>query len=294
MRLLKEPLFHFLLIGALLLGIDAWRGDTAQEENARLLVRVTAGDIEHLRESWRRRWQRPPTQEELRGLVDAWVRETILYREALALGLDREDVVVRRRLAQKLEFLTEDLLAPGEVSDSELAGFLAEHAARYEIPPRLSFEHVYFSRDRRGDRVDGDARAALDRLLAGTAPGPAEMGDPILLERRYADLPLSRVERLFGAEFADALAEAPVGRWTGPVPSGYGLHLVRIQERTQVRQPTLAEVRDAVERDYLSQSREEANRKFYESLRTRYRVVYEDGATPGGTAGGAGVAEAAQ
>ena len=198
---------------------------------------VTEAKIGNLAQLFERTWRRPPTQEELDGLIEAHVKEEILYREALALGLERDDIVIRRRLRQKMEFISEDVAPPAEPTEAELQGFLAEHADRFRKPSRVSFAQVYLSPERRG----ANARSDAERLLVGLNTGrsdPAEAGDPFLLERDYRELSAHDVERLFGGAFAAEVAKLPVGRWSVPVESGYGVHLVLVRDRPPRASPT--------------------------------------------------------
>ncbi|KPK38279.1 MAG: hypothetical protein AMJ69_08835 [Gammaproteobacteria bacterium SG8_47] len=279
-KLLREPLLHFVLLGAAIFGFNALVTKPAADAQPR--VEVTAADIEHLRTLWQRTWQRPPSAQELRGVVEAQVREEILYREALAMGLGQDDTVVRRRLAQKLEFLAEDLLSTREPSTEELERYFIQHTERYRVPARLSFTQVYFSTDRHGVETEAVAREALLALTAGSG-SPAEagqgMGDALFtLDYAYTDLSMPDVAHTFGREFADAIESLPTQQWQGPVASGYGLHLVFIQERIAGELPALVDVRDAVLRDYEQARRDEAAQAFYDRLKQGYRIVIDENA----------------
>jgi hypothetical protein len=271
-KILREPLLHFLLLGAGLFVLFSLVGKPTEERPDQIVV--SAAKVENLAELFRRTWRRPPTQQELDGLIADHVKEEILYREALALGLEEDDIVIRRRLRQKMEFVSEDVAPPAEPSEAELRRFLAEHADRFRAPWRVSFAQVYLSPDRRGANVRSDAERMLVALDTGKAD-PAGSGDPFLLEQDYRELSGQDVERLFGGPFAAQLAELPVGRWSGPVESGYGLHLVLVRDRTPARLPDLAEVRDAVTNEWRAVRQAEANRAFYEGLRARYVVTVE-------------------
>ena len=278
MRWLREPLLHFFLVGAVLFWIAsrfAGAGDLRPDR-----IVLTGGDLEQLAQGFARTWQRPPSAQELAGLVEERVREEVFYREALAMGLDRDDTIVRRRLRQKLEFLSEDL-ALAEPSEAELAAFLAAHPERFRVEPRLGFRQVYLSRDRRGDRLEADARRALEALRARDGRADAErLGDPLPLPAEADSLAAGEVARLFGEPFAARLLELEPGRWEGPVESAYGLHLVFVRERSEGRVPELAEVRDAVAREWLAERRSAAREEFYRGLRARYEVeVPEPGAS---------------
>ena len=277
-KILREPLLHFLVLGAGLFVLFGVVGGPTEQRPDQIVV--TEAKIGNLAQLFERTWRRPPTQDELDGLIEDHVKEEILYREALALGLEQDDIVIRRRLRQKMEFISEDVAPPAEPTVAELQAFLAEHADRFRKPSRVSFAQVYLSPERRG----ANARSDAERLLVGLNTGrsdPAEAGDPFLLEQEYRELSAHDVERLFGGAFAAEVAELPVGRWSGPVESGYGLHLVLVRDRTPARQPDLAEVRDAVANEWRAVRQEEVNRAFYDGLRANYEVTVERPARAG-------------
>src|SRR5262245_57542446 len=285
MRWLREPLLHFFLVGAALFWITARVSGPALERPDRIVL--TQGDLEQLGQGFARTWQRPPSAQELAGLVEERVREEVLYREALAMGLDRDDTIVRRRLRQKLEFLSEDL-AVAEPTEAELADWLAAHPESFRVEPRLGFRQVYLSRDRRGERLAADARSLLARLRGGDGNGdPAALGAPLPLPAEAASLSAGEIARLFGEGFAARLVELEPGRWEGPVESAYGLHLVLVKERVPGRMPALEEVRDAVARDWLAQRRSDPREEFYRALRERYEIEVPDLAAGGPPAPGA-------
>jgi hypothetical protein len=271
-RILREPLLHFVVLGAGMFVLFALVGGPAEEGPKR--IAVSTAKVENLAGLFERTWRRPPTPAELDGLIADHVKEEILYREALALGLDADDIVIRRRLRQKMEFIGADVAKLVAPTEAELQAFLAAHADRFREPSRTSFAQVYLSPDRRGEAVWGDAERLLVALNTGGAD-PAESGDPFLLEQDYRELAAPDVERLFGGAFAAQVAELPVGRWSGPVESGYGLHLVLVRERTPARLPDLAELRDAVANEWRAVRQKEANRALYERLRADYEVTVE-------------------
>jgi len=276
-RLLREPLVHFLLLGLALFAIGWLRGDSPSAESRRIVI--TPGRVEQLATMFTRTWQRPPTRVELDGLVEEYVKEEVYYRQARVMGLDEDDTIIRRRLRQKLEFMT-DAAAEEPPTEAELVAFLAEREEVYRIPPRLALRHIYFSVDRRGDAAAADAEALLRRLPAGRWPEDgSELGDPLLLELPQGLLSPHEISRLLGSRFAEAVETLPVGAWSGPVESGFGLHLVLVTERVDGRAARLEEVRGAVERDWLAERRELLGRELYEELRRQYEVVWmgEDG-----------------
>jgi hypothetical protein len=278
MRLLREPLLHFLLVGALLFAFDAILRDAPPPPGH--VIRISNAEIDRLRAQWTKQSQRPPAPAEMQGLIKAHVREEVLYREALAMGLDEDDSIIRRRLAQKLEFLIEDLAAAREPSEAELSAFFEERQAAYRLPARVSFSQVFFSPDRRGRAAEADASLVLAGLRAGTLPAAAaDQGDRFMMGHFYSEQSAQDVEAVFGPEFARTLFEvAPGDGWSGPIASSYGWHLVRIEARSAARLPMLAEVADQVRHDWSYEQRREANAAVIDRLLARYDLVIEDGA----------------
>jgi hypothetical protein len=277
-RLLHEPLIHFLAIGALLFGFYRFTANQAVPEASNRIT-FGAGDVEQMRAVFIRQRQRPPTQEELNGLINARVNEEVFYREALAMGLDKDDTIIKRRLAQKFEFLMEDLTDLGNPSEAELAAFFKQHGDRYQVPGRLSFVHVYFSSAKRGKSAEQEAKKDLVRLRNGAAPATAEeMGDTFLLEHAYKQTTPEEIDKIFGPGFAAQLAKAPLREWHGPIASGYGLHLVRIGEHEAARASALDLVRDQVKRDWLDAKRAQIKESAFKKLRERYEVFIDEAA----------------
>jgi hypothetical protein len=271
---LREPLVHFLALGALLFLLFALLGDAGGGREDRVVV--SAAQVELLAQGFARTWQRPPSPEELDGLVEEYVREEIYYREALTMGLDRDDTIVRRRMQQKLEFFADDLVAGVDPSEEDLQAFLTENPETFSMAGRVTFQHVYFNRDERGQDAIEDARRLRERLAVGEEDADLEsLGDRLPLPRRYREAPTDKVAGRFGSIFVEQLSDLPIGEWAGPVESGYGLHLVRIESREAGRVPELEEVRDAVDREWRAARRVEAKEAFYRGLRERYEVVIE-------------------
>ena len=209
-------------------------------------------------------------------LVEDYIREEILYREAVALGLDKDDTIIRRRLRQKMEFFTQDLAEQVEPTEAELETYLRQHAEDFQVEPRVSFQHVYLNVERRVGAVEEDARTLLVELDGQHEPAePTALGDPIVLPHDFESLPQSEVSRLFGQKFASNLSQIEPGDWNGPVKSGYGLHLVRVGAQSPARTPELSEVRKAVKRDWQFMRRQELDEEFFGSLRKRYEVKVE-------------------
>jgi PPIC-type PPIASE domain len=273
-RILREPLLHFLLLGAAVFAVYGLVSRQVRDEPGKIVI--SAGEVAAMAESFARTWRRPPTREELEGLIRDRVQEEVYYREAMALGLDKDDTIIRRRLRQKMEFLTDDVAALAEPTDVELSAYLKAHAETFRVQRQFTFRHVYLNPERRGKNLARDAGQLLTQLRqAGGEADVAERGDPFLLEHVFQSVPASEVAKLFGDPFAAKLGELPPGQWQGPVESGYGVHLVFVSERTEGSLPALADVRDAVELEWKNARRLKTNEQFYAELLKRYRVTIE-------------------
>jgi hypothetical protein len=271
-RWLREPLVHFLAIGALIFLVFFWWGGGSGSTR----IVITSGQIDSMAAGFTRTWQRPPSEEELKGLVDDYVREEIAAREAMAAGLDRDDTIIRRRLRQKLEFLTEDSIDMSPPTDVELQAWLDEHPDSFRREPELAFRQVYVSEDGRGPAAEAETRRVLAQLQAtGPAAKIDTMGDRLMVPQEVARSTRSDVARQFGEEFADAVVLLEPGRWHGPIRSGYGLHIVLVRDRQPGRTPALADVRPMVERELLADRRARELGAMYERLLDRYRVRIE-------------------
>ena len=271
---LREPLLHFLLIGALLFVIYGLQNDGISDQSKRIVF--TQADIDRLSLLWEKQRQRTPTQDELKGLIEQQIREQVLYREALAMGLDKNDSIVRRRLAQKVEFISADLAAMVEPTDDDLADYLTKHRDKFEIPGRISFVHIYLSTEKRGADSEEDASRMLIELeKVGSSADATRFGDAFMFGQEHTQVTDFDVERLFGKDFSRKLFSLPVGQWQGPVISSYGLHLIHIENKTAASQPELVAVRDKVRNEWMNQQRKKVDKAFYNSLRQRYEIVIE-------------------
>lgn len=274
-KLLHEPLVHFMLLGVLV--FTGFKFFSKNESNPPDTIVVTQGKIESLVTGFTRTWQRPPTREELNGLIRDYVREEVCAREAMALGLDKEDTVIRRRLRQKLEFISESVAAQANPTEAELQQYLEVHREKFRSELQLTFRQVYLDPQRHGINLNRDAAQLLIQLQqAGTDSDISVSGDPFLLDQEYKRVPAGEVSKQFGEKFAARLGDLPVGQWQGPIESGYGTHLVLILDRDEGRMPVLKEVRDAVKLEWSNAQRSETNEKFYEALLKRYTVTIED------------------
>ena len=273
-RLLKEPLLHFLLLGAAIFVAYSFVSKRSSDEPGRIVV--TQGQVASMVVGFSRTWQRPPTPEELEGLIRDRVQEEVYSREAMALGLDKDDTIIRRRLRQKMEFLTDDVAALAEPTNDELSAYLKAHAETFRVQRQFTFSQVYLNPERHGENLARDTGQLLAQLQqAGDKADVSALGDSFLLEHRLEAAPATEIAKQFGEKFAAKLGELATGQWQGPVESGYGVHLVWVSERTEGRVPALAEVRDAVRREWANARRLEANEKFYQDLLKRYVVTIE-------------------
>jgi len=271
-ELAREPLGHFLVIGAAIFVLFDLTNDPLDTQTKRIVV--SQGVVERLSARFSRTWMRSPTEAERDGLVDSYVREEIYYREALALGLDRNDPMVRQRMRQKLEFLLEDLNDKADPSDADLQRFLLENAERFALPPRISFEQVYLNPDRHRD-LDAATAALAEALNGGGAAD--NLGDRIMLEHAFESVTPQEIARLFGEGFAQAVTAFEPGAWTGPVDSGFGRHFVRVLDRQAGHLPKLDAVRDRVAAEWKAQHTREQKEATYRRLREGYEVIIEPG-----------------
>jgi hypothetical protein len=277
-RLLREPLLHFLLLGGLLFLWFSWQGGSTGTHR----IVITDGLVAHLTSGFARTWQRSPSDAELKGLIDDYIKEEIAAREAAAMGLDRDDIVIRRRLRQKLEFLLVDETASAPPSDAELAAWMERHPEALRTEPEVSFRQVYVNPDRRGKSARADGEKLLAKLRAAGPDAPTDrMGDATMLPPELPLGPLRDVARAFGPDFAEAVMKIVPGQWTGPVESSFGLHLVLVRERVAGGKPDLAAVRPLVEREVQSERRKAELQAVYDRLLAKYAVTVEKpGAAP--------------
>jgi hypothetical protein len=263
-RLLREPLLHFAVLGAALFGVYRVVAPRGSDTSA---IAISSDQIVSMAEQFRSVWQRPPTREELEQLIAARVHDEVLYREGLALGLERDDPVVRNRVRQKVEALAEDA-STAVPTDAELQAYLDAHRQQFVRPAALSFEQVYFDPARREATLESDVGRAREALRAGR---PAA-GDPTLLPPQMERALPADIQAVFGAEFEAAARSLPAGPWSEPIRSSFGLHLVRVTARTESSAPMLGEARDAVLREWSRARSVEARERFYASLRERYSI----------------------
>lgn len=274
-RFLREPLIWFLVAGGALFALYRMTNPEAFNRPDRNQIVITPADLTQMSVQWRARGMPPLTAEQWKSLIEARVREEVLFREAVALGLDRDDTIVKRRMVQKMDFLAQDLAAAREPTSAELRQWFDAHPERFTYPPRLSFRHVYFSTDKRGARAR-DAAAAAAKQLAVDPGTSGKLGDPFMFQDTYADRTPDHVAKDFGPGFAKALFALAPGAWHGPVESGYGWHAIQVTEAAPARVPAFEEVEPEVKIDWMDEQAEVAKRRVYETMRARYEVVLPD------------------
>ena len=277
--ILKEPLLHFLMLALVVFAAYGVLGPTRAVRPDGIVV--TAPKIEQFATIFAKTWQRSPTAEELKSLIEDYVKEEIYVREALALGLDKDDNVIRRRLRQKIEFINDtdlDALVP---TDAELEAYLKAHPAAFAVDPMTAFRQIFLNPKQHGESVQQEAASILAVLQATPPADAATLGDVTFLPY---ELPLAgkrTIIQTFGQEFADALDKVAPDQWTGPIMSGYGLHIVYVSKREAALIPALGEVRDAVKREWTNAKRKELEETRFNELLRRYHMTIEKLSTSG-------------
>ena len=272
-RWLREPILHFALIGALLFFVYGRMNPGAAAGERIVVTPAIALDLARQHQA---RWMRAPSEQELASLVEAHVRDEIFFREGLAIGLDRDDPVIKRRVRQKLDVIAEEQLARAAPGDAELQAYLTQHAERFARPVRVSFEQIFFDGSAPVAEVQRAAATARAALARGSKP--AALGQPTMLPASVEQAPLDLIARDFGSNFAEQIGRLPPGQWRGPLASSLGAHLVRVSARTPVTVPPLHEVRQQVAREWENERREQSRDASYRKLRERYVVIIEPAA----------------
>ena len=274
-RLLREPLLHFLLIGLALFAIYAYlhRGRLGIESSRQ--IPITLDDLRQMDLYFESQWHRPPTPQEFQAMVEDKVREEVLYREGLAMGLDKDDEIVKRRMAQKMQFLAEDVAAAHEPSTAELKAWFDKNTNKFALPSRYSFRHLYFSPDKRGKNAQEDAAKALAKIAGQPEDSKfaASFGDQFMFQDYYGDRTPEAIAKEFGPQFAVALENLKPGSWQGPVESGYGWHLVYLDTVIPGRIPAFEEMEPDVKTAWLAEQKKTAWDKAYKEMRAKYTVL---------------------
>lgn len=276
MKILREPLLHFMFIGAFIYLLYGVFAEPVAEGNDKTIV-VTASEIEWMKVSWQKRWNRPPTEKEFDGLIQQYIKETVLYREALTMGLNKHDMVIRRRLAQKLEFLAKDLVALTPPTEEELQAYFDAHKLLYKEPKLYTFTQVFVDPDKREDATLDDAERIKKKLIAlgNDIADAGSIGDDLMLQNYFPQKEVSEIQKQLGSGFAETLITLTPGKWHGPILSGFGVHLVYVSDIIEPPPPVFSDVRERVVADWTTDRSEELNKQFYASLRDQYNIVIE-------------------
>ena len=276
-RLFTEPLIQFLIIGACIYGAYALFG-TPEEDFRDTTVHVDSARINAFISEWESRWNRPPTRDEIDGLIQSYIKEDVLYRQAVAMGLNEDDPITRRRMAQKLEFLTSDLAMMVQPAEGVLEQYFADNAEAYRTPDLMTFSQVFFDPDSREDSTLEDAAQALLKLQAVGVPTEESMqvGDGFMLQSDFVSVTATEAARQMGTGFVEAVVQLEPGSWHGPVLSGYGVHLVYVYSYEKSPPPVFEDVQAAVLENWQFEQREQFNADFLENLKSRYEIVIDE------------------
>jgi len=274
-RWLREPLLHFLLLGLVLFLAYAYmqRGRGGVESSKQ--IALSLDDLRTMDMYFQSQWHRQPTPAEFQAMVEDKVREEVLYREALAMGLDKDDTIVKRRMAQKMQFLAEDVAAAHEPSTAELKAWFEKNSKKFALPSRYSFRHLYFSPDKRGKNTRDDAAKALTKIAGQPEDSKlaVSLADPFMFQDYYGDRAPSAIAKEFGPQFAVALENVKPGSWQGPIESGYGWHLVYVDTVIPGRIPAFEEMEPDVKTAWLGEQKQQAWQKAYQEMRAKYVVL---------------------
>jgi len=278
-RIAREPLVHFLLLGALIFAANAILHPAARSDSHR--IEIGKADVERIRALYAQQWGAPPEPADMPNLIDNYIRSEILFREGASLGLGADDSVLRNRIMQKMEFLLQDTSSVKEPTETEMRKYLEAHAQTYEVPEQVAFTQIYFSPSLRGDRAEPDAHAMLASL--GAAGGPPPRGDPSMLPADAGPQSRAEIEQDYGPEFAASVFALPLGSWQGPIRSALGLHLVRVDSHSAPRLPALPQVRNRVHDDMVAERMRAASDAAYAAIRARYQIVVAPDAVSSGS-----------
>jgi peptidyl-prolyl cis-trans isomerase C len=274
-RLLREPLIHFLLIGAALFALYHYVQPVRSVAPSSKQILLSPDELAQLAVLFQSQWKRDPTPDEFDRMVEQKVQSEVLYREALGMGLDKNDEIVKRRMALKMQFLAEDVAAAREPTTEELKSWFEKNRAKFALPPRLSFRHLYFSPDRRGARARDEAAKALAQLAGQPEDTKVAEGvaDPFMFQEYYRDRAPDYLGKEFGPQFAVAVERSKPGSWQGPIQSGFGWHLVFVDTLIPGRVPDFEEVEPDVKTAWLAQQKALAWEKAYQEMRAKYTVL---------------------
>ena len=272
--IVKEPLLQFLIIGVVVFSLVSVMSESNEPDN--LTINVSPAQIERWKAVFEQQRLRPPTETEVTELIDDHIREEILYREAIAMGLEKDDTVVRRRMVHKIRFVTEGLFTFEEPEEEKLTHYIEEHAARYRIPDQITFSQVYFNVSKENATKAAATLKTLNSMDTFTKEQLKELGDPIFVDSKFQDVSIKEVSKTFGIAFSEGINNLTTGEWHGPLQSGLGLHLVKVDKVTEMPLPQASEIKDRVLADYKQEQFKKLNESFYEDLKSRYEITIAD------------------
>ena len=274
-RWLREPLLHFLFIGLAVFAVYAYmhRGRGGIESSKQIVLSLD--ELRQMDTYFFSQWHRQPTPAEFQALVEDKVREEVLYREALAMGLDKDDTIVKRRMAQRMQFLAEDVAAAHEPSTAELKAWFEKNSSKFALPSRYSFRHLYFSPDKRGKNAQHNASTALTKIAGQPEDSKlaVSLADAFMFQDYYGDRTPEALAKEFGPQFVVALEKVKPGSWQGPIESGYGWHLVFVDTVIPGRIPVLEEIEPDAKTAWLAEQKATAWQKAYAEMRAKYAVL---------------------
>ncbi|TEW56848.1 peptidyl-prolyl cis-trans isomerase [Psychromonas sp. RZ22] len=266
-KVLKDPFSHFIIIGALLFAL--YPLVSSEDETPEQEIVISATDVVQMINNWNKRWNSAPSEVELTNLIEQQIREEIFYREALALNLDKGDAVIRRRLADKMSYLVNDVVVPPEATELQLQQFMEQNPDKFMSPIRFTFDHYYFNPDLYDEQqMQTKVAAAQEAILKGVAVND----DDFLGEKHFQSFPAHQIARLFGRHFPNELEELTLNEWSTPLVSGYGVHLVKVTQREQEELAKLADIRPYVLREWQARQQVLSNISVYEKLRAGYDI----------------------
>jgi len=274
---LKDPLTQFILLGLMLFTAHyMWEQSVTRQDYT---IHISADEIERQALIFAGENRRQPTDQDIKALLFAHIEEEVLMREARKRGLEHDDTIIRRRLAQKMRFIIEDVESPKRLSEPELKIWFEDNITQFTLPETRSFSHVYISPEKHGQNLDAHAQSLLSTLQKSTAQARenwTQLGDPFMMKQSYTSLSEVETRRLFGQEFGAGVFAAPTGQWTGPIDSAFGRHLIRIDKISIEHTPRFEEVHDKVERIWQDEAQRAQNQSELKSLIKRYKVNVED------------------
>jgi len=273
----KRSYWHIFLFGFLvfILFIILFGPPGGSEDISRIVI--TNNDVEQVRNAWGRTWQREPTREELQTALKNYIREEVLYREAISRGYDQNDQTIKRSLVRKMDFIAEGQVQAKDFSDDEIKAYYALRKERYRVAPRISFAHIFVNTDKRKEESEKTVRNIIRKIEKEESDyiNLSEYGDRFMLQNQYRDMTEQDIQTSFGSDFASSLMNQTLNKWSGPLKSGYGLHAVYIYERTEAVDPDFNDIRVRIVTDMLQEERRAAKEQFYTEILRNYKIVHQ-------------------